>query len=272
MLADLESKDNALVAKAAQRVAAEGDEPTKRAAARLLIAAVGRVLSKDWRELKRPILMEANRTAKLAPTPEQLEAQLEMYAAEEAGRLFMPLAAIGGAEAIALLLEKAEDTRAMVALPKAAIAALSAHPPTDKAMLDRLDAAKTALAEREVPRAVSTMDSEAAKKAATAALGGATVTGGPVENASAVMAGMAAGFRRCYVRALEEDASTKGTVTVTLELDAKGAVTSSKHEAKQGLSKVLASCVALRAESASFSAPKKLPATIEFSVTFKLQE
>jgi hypothetical protein len=217
-------------------------------------------------------LMEENRHSRLEPTAEQLEAQLDMYAAEEAGRLFMPLAAIGGPDAIALLLEKAEDTRGRVELPKAAIAALSAHPPADKTMLDRLNAAKIALAARETPPAVSTMDAEAAKKAGTAALGGVTVTGGPIENANAVIAGMAAGFRRCYTRALQEDASTQGTVTVTLELDAKGAVTSSKHEAKQGLSKVLASCVALRAEAASFSAPKKVPAGIEFSVTFTLQK
>lgn len=44
---------------------------------------------------------------------------LDMYAAEEAGRLFMPLAAIGGSDPIALLLEKAVTSPSFASLDEA---------------------------------------------------------------------------------------------------------------------------------------------------------
>lgn len=149
MLADLGSDDTRVVSKAAARIAEEGDAATKRAAGPLLVDAARKVGAKAWRDRYGAKLAEANKQVGMEPTPAQFQRQLDTYAEEEVARLLPPLAAIGGDAAIAFLLEKAEDAKGSREISKAAIAALSSHPPEDKAQLARLEAAKAALAPRE---------------------------------------------------------------------------------------------------------------------------
>src|SRR5262249_43081874 len=60
----------------------------------------------------------------------------------------------------------------------------------------------------------------------SANVGGAITSGGNVANASAVVAGMAAGFRRCYNKGLTEDPSMKGSVRITARIGPNGEVLS----------------------------------------------
>ncbi len=94
------------------------------------------------------------------------------------------------------------------------------------------------------------------------------VTGGAVANANAVVAGMTAGFKRCYGKALHETGSVTGTIRVTVELDATGAVKSTERVVTGNVSSALANCVIARAGSADFGAPDRLPSTVTFLMTF----
>lgn len=104
-----------------------------------------------------------------------------------------------------------------------------------------------------------------------AALGGAALTGGAVGNASSVVAGMAAGFRRCYNRGLQEDPAMKGTVKITAEIGPAGEVKSAKPNADSGLSGTVTSCVASVVSSRTFNKPEGGSATIVIPVTFTPQ-
>jgi hypothetical protein len=104
----------------------------------------------------------------------------------------------------------------------------------------------------------------------TANIGGAAVSGGNVANASAVVAGMAAGFRRCYNKGLLEDPNMKGSIRVTAKIGPNGEVISASPSAS-GLSGTVASCVTARVSSAQFAPPEGGGATIVIPVTFVSQ-
>jgi len=101
----------------------------------------------------------------------------------------------------------------------------------------------------------------------SASIGGASVSGGSVANASGVVAGMAAGFRRCYNNGLKEDPNMKGTVRVTARIGPNGEVLSASASGG-GLSGSVISCVQARVASASFAPPEGGGATIVIPVTF----
>jgi hypothetical protein len=103
-----------------------------------------------------------------------------------------------------------------------------------------------------------------------AAIGGAAVSGGNVANASAVVAGMQAGFRRCYNKGLQEDPNMKGSVRLTLRIGPNGEVLG-VNPSGSGLSGTVISCVAARASSAQFAPPEGGGATIVVPVTFVSQ-
>ncbi len=86
-------------------------------------------------------------------------------------------------------------------------------------------------------------------------------------NANRVVAGMAAGFRRCYNAGLREDPSQRGSVRVTASFEPQGEVLSAVPVAT-GLSAAVASCVAARVASARFSAPEGGGATLVIPVSF----
>jgi hypothetical protein len=102
-------------------------------------------------------------------------------------------------------------------------------------------------------------------------IGGAAVSGGSVANASSVVAGMAAGFRRCYNKGLAEDPSMKGSVKITAKIGPNGEVQSASPSGGGGLSGTVVGCVAARVSSAQFAAPEGGGATIVIPVTFVSQ-
>jgi hypothetical protein len=104
-----------------------------------------------------------------------------------------------------------------------------------------------------------------------ASVGGAAVSGGSVSNAQGVVAGMAAGFRRCYNKGLAEDPNMKGSVKITAKIGPNGEVISASPSGGGGLSSTVISCVAARVSSAQFSAPEGGGATIVIPVTFVSQ-
>jgi hypothetical protein len=104
-----------------------------------------------------------------------------------------------------------------------------------------------------------------------ASIGGAAVSGGNVANASAVVAGMAAGFRRCYNKGLQENPDMKGSVRITARIGPNGEVLSASPSGGGGLSGTVISCVAARVSSAQFAAPEGGGATIVIPVTFVAQ-
>jgi hypothetical protein len=103
-----------------------------------------------------------------------------------------------------------------------------------------------------------------------ASIGGAAVSGGSVANASSVVAGMAAGFRRCYNKGLQEDPNMKGSVRITAKIGPNGEVLSASPSGS-GLSGSVVSCVAARVSSAQFAPPEGGGATVVIPVTFVSQ-
>jgi biopolymer transport protein ExbD len=104
-----------------------------------------------------------------------------------------------------------------------------------------------------------------------ASIGGAAVAGGSIANASAVVAGMAAGFRRCYTKGLQEDPKLRGSVRLTAKIGRDGEVLSVSPAGGSGLSGTVISCVSSRVSSAQFAPPDGGGATVVIPVTFTPQ-
>ena len=104
-----------------------------------------------------------------------------------------------------------------------------------------------------------------------ASIGGASVSGGTVANASSVVAGMAAGFRRCYNKGLAEDPNMKGSIRITAKIGPNGEVLSASPGGGGGLSGTVTGCVAARVSSANFAPPDGGGATIVIPVSFQPQ-
>ncbi|MES1188226.1 MAG: VIT domain-containing protein [Myxococcales bacterium] len=101
-----------------------------------------------------------------------------------------------------------------------------------------------------------------------AALGGAVVSGGSVANAARVVAGMRAGFRNCYQRALVSDPNAEGSVRVVISVGPTGAVTNATATAASGnVPASVTACIAARARAAQFEPPDRGSATIAVPVT-----
>lgn len=105
-----------------------------------------------------------------------------------------------------------------------------------------------------------------------ASIGGASVSGGTVGNAGAVVAGMAAGFRRCYQRGLAEDPNMKGSVRITARIGPNGEVQSASPSGGGGLSGTVTGCVAGVVSSRTFDKPEGGGATIVIPVSFFPQQ
>ncbi|NUO51801.1 MAG: cell envelope integrity protein TolA, partial [Polyangiaceae bacterium] len=105
----------------------------------------------------------------------------------------------------------------------------------------------------------------------SASVGGASVSGGSVANAASVVAGMAAGFRRCYNRGLQEDPGMKGSVRITAKIGPNGEVLGATPSGGGGLSGTVISCVVSRVSSAQFSPPDGGGATVVIPISFQPQ-
>lgn len=99
------------------------------------------------------------------------------------------------------------------------------------------------------------------------AIGGPSVSGGAVANASVVVAGMAAGFRRCYKKGLTENPKMKGTLRITANLGPSGEVLSATPSGGEGLSAWVVSCLAGRVAAATFAAPSTGSATVVIPIS-----
>jgi hypothetical protein len=97
----------------------------------------------------------------------------------------------------------------------------------------------------------------------TAAITNSSSTG--ISNAPHVVAGMRAGFRRCYVRALKDDPNLRGKVTVIATVGANGEVTKT-NVAKTSLPKSLTDCITARVGAAQFAPPDKAPAKVTIPI------
>lgn len=104
----------------------------------------------------------------------------------------------------------------------------------------------------------------------SAQVGGAAVTGN-VANAQSVVAGMGAGFRRCYNRGLQTDPTMKGSVRITARIGPNGEVLSASPSGGGGLSGDVIGCVVARVQSAQFAPPDGGGATVVIPVSFVSQ-
>ncbi len=101
-------------------------------------------------------------------------------------------------------------------------------------------------------------------------VGGASVSGGTVGNASRVVAGMRAGFRACYQRGLADNPDAAGAVTLTIRVGPGGEV-QSVSASSGSLPASVVSCVKARAQAAQFDAPEGGSAVIQVPVSFVKQ-
>lgn len=102
------------------------------------------------------------------------------------------------------------------------------------------------------------------------AIGGAAVSGGNVANAAPVVAGMAAGFRRCLNKALSRDPTSVkqgATLRVKADLGKDGEVISAKPSGAGGMPGEAVSCILARVASAQFAPPDGGKAAIEIPLT-----
>lgn len=91
---------------------------------------------------------------------------------------------------------------------------------------------------------------------------------GKVANAQDVVAGMGAGFRRCYNRALKDDPKAAGSVRLTAIIGPDGRVVSVTPSAPIGLPGNMIVCLIVRVSSAQFAPPDGGKATIVIPTSF----
>jgi hypothetical protein len=97
---------------------------------------------------------------------------------------------------------------------------------------------------------------------------GPVLTGGSVANASRVVAGMRAGFRRCFNAGLSADPNMSGAIRLTLKIGATGAVADAKATSTGTLSPALVQCIEARARAAQFDPPNGNSATLVIPINF----
>ena len=111
-------------------------------------------------------------------------------------------------------------------------------------------------------------DPKAGLPTGNVSVGGASVSDGNVSNAGAVVAGMAAGFRRCINRALEKNPQATGSLKLSLRIGPNGEVLgATASDVSPDLGSVV-TCVEGRATASSFAPPEGGKATISFPLTF----
>jgi Ca-activated chloride channel family protein len=102
---------------------------------------------------------------------------------------------------------------------------------------------------------------------ANASVGGPSVTGGSVDNAARVVAGMRAGFRNCYNRALPQNPEACGKIILTIGVGSDGGVQRVSTASTGSLPDTAVACVKARAQAAQFDPPQGGKATITVPIT-----
>lgn len=122
-------------------------------------------------------------------------------------------------------------------------------------------------AEPATPLATETGNANPAGTAST----GTTVVGGNVPNAQSVVAGMGAGFRRCYNRGLQTNPNMKGSMRIIARIGKNGEVILANAAGGSGLSQDVIACVVTRVKSAQFDPPTGGGAVVVIPVSFVSQ-
>jgi outer membrane biosynthesis protein TonB len=104
-----------------------------------------------------------------------------------------------------------------------------------------------------------------------ASTGSAAVSGGSVSNAARVVAGMRAGFRNCYNRALAQNPDVEGRISLSIKVGPGGEVQGVSASPSGNLPDSVVSCVKARAQAAQFDPPQGGLAVIQVPVTFVKQ-
>ncbi|MFO0551774.1 MAG: AgmX/PglI C-terminal domain-containing protein [Polyangiaceae bacterium] len=91
---------------------------------------------------------------------------------------------------------------------------------------------------------------------------------GAVARPGSVVAGLAAGFRRCYQKGLADDPDSKGKLKVTVKLGPDGDVLSAEATSVTGLSETVVRCIVAHTVSAKFAAPDGGGKTIVVPIDF----
>jgi hypothetical protein len=105
----------------------------------------------------------------------------------------------------------------------------------------------------------------------SASTGAANVSGGTVSNAARVVAGMRAGFRNCYNRALSQNPDVEGRISLSIKVGPGGEVQGVTAAPSGNLPDSVVSCVKARAQAAQFDPPQGGLAVIQVPVTFVKQ-
>jgi hypothetical protein len=105
----------------------------------------------------------------------------------------------------------------------------------------------------------------------SASVSSANVSGGAVSNADSVIAGMRAGFRRCYQKALEENPDIQGSIRLSIKVGPGGEVSSVTAVPSGNLPASVVTCVQARARSGQFAPPDGGSAVVQAPVTFVKQ-
>lgn len=104
-----------------------------------------------------------------------------------------------------------------------------------------------------------------------ASVGGASVAGGAVGNASSVVSRMSAGFRACYQRGLATNPEASGKIDLKIKVGPGGEVTSVTATSTGTLPASVVTCVKGRAQSARFQPPDGGVAIVSVPVSFVKQ-
>jgi hypothetical protein len=147
------------------------------------------------------------------------------------------------------------------------LAALSASPKQEAESADAgAPPSEDAGTEEEWPN-LSLQSGKSPPPAGSVAIGGSGASN-QVPGAQRVVAGMRAGFRKCYGRALAEDPKVAGSIRVTAKIGPNGEVLSVTHQG-QKLPETLVTCVLARVSSAQFPPPPGGGAVIVIPISFQ---
>ena len=108
-LPQLISNDSRKIAELARLIAERGDAPTKEAASKRIVEVVKYTASQVFIDKVKASVEEANRAAKLNPTPEQLKYQLVATQDEQLKRIFTAMKKIGGRPVVEFCLTYAAE-------------------------------------------------------------------------------------------------------------------------------------------------------------------
>lgn len=98
-----------------------------------------------------------------------------------------------------------------------------------------------------------------------------SVAAGNISGAAAVVAGMRAGFRRCYQRGLDANPDIAGSIRLTIQVGPGGNVSSVSGGSTGNLPGTVVDCVKARAQASQFNPPDGGSAVIDVPVTFVKQ-